>query len=255
MNNVNYKKRMDKLTLFGFFKRESHRDSEGEVVTKIQSGDINLREDFISRYKTFIVKTVARVTGKYVDIEASEEYSIGLIAFNEAINKYDASKNSSFLHFADLLINRRLIDYIRSNKKNRNILPFTYFEDDIHSFEEQYLKENDNLAYNIEIKEEILIFKERLADFGISFNDLAKYIPKHIDSKRLCMKIANTIVGNREIYEKMMRTGNIPITDLIKLLDVHRVTIDRNRKFIITLCLIMKSELEVIKGYINFFER
>ncbi len=45
-----------------------------------------------------------------------EELSIALMAFNEAIDGYDTSKGS-FLSFAKLVINRRLIDYLRKKTK------------------------------------------------------------------------------------------------------------------------------------------
>ena len=88
-----------------------------DILKQIKDGDNLLKEKFIEDYKPFIIKTVSRVTGKYVQIENSEEYSIGLIAFNEAIETFDEHKNPSFLNFCKQVIKRRIIDYIRKNKK------------------------------------------------------------------------------------------------------------------------------------------
>lgn len=60
-------------------------------------------------------------------IAYSDEFSIGLQAFNEALDAYQSDKGASFLYFAKMVINRRVIDYIRKKKFNQEY-PFTYFE-------------------------------------------------------------------------------------------------------------------------------
>jgi len=54
---------------------------------------------------------VYKATDRHVEPENSEEYSVALLAFNEAINAYDEEKHSNFLVFSEQVINRRLIDY------------------------------------------------------------------------------------------------------------------------------------------------
>lgn len=44
------------------------------------------------------------------------------------------------------------------------------------------------------------------------------------------------------------------MTDLMKLVDVHHVTVERNRKFIIAVSLIINSGLDVIKSYLQLTE-
>ena len=53
--------------------------------------------------------------------ESDDEFSIGLIAFNEAIQKYNSEKGHSLISFSELLIKRRVIDYIRSQSRNMSI--------------------------------------------------------------------------------------------------------------------------------------
>lgn len=151
---------MAKLSIFKMLK--SDYDSTNDIVKRIQNGDWFLKEEFISDYTPFILKTVARITGKYVDIENSEEYSIALMAFDEAINCFDIGKNKSFLGFSDLVINRRIIDYIRKNRKNKNVFPFTYFEcESNEDFKEKYMPEYFVGRFdNIEIKEEIIFLRK-----------------------------------------------------------------------------------------------
>jgi RNA polymerase sigma factor len=212
-----------------------------------------LKEKFIENYKPFIIKTVSRVTGKYVQIENSEEYSIGLIAFNEAIETFDEHKNPSFLNFCKQVIKRRIIDYIRKNKKNRKVYPFTYFENnDRNSLQETILKEDDSdiQLENIEIKDQIEIFEKKLQEFGITLNDLVLCSPKHRDSKQMAIKIAYTLAENDDLYRKLMKNKKIPMGNLMEKIDINQRTVERNRKFIIAVCLILKSNLDILKGYI-----
>ena len=51
-------------------------------------------------------------------IAYSDEFSIGLQAFNEALDAYQSDKGASFLYFAKMVINRRVIDYIRKIKNS-----------------------------------------------------------------------------------------------------------------------------------------
>lgn len=249
------------LTILHIFNK-SRRNSEPleDTIKNIKNGDDQLREKLISDYRPFIIKVVSKTTGMYIDLENSEEFSIGLIAFNEAINCFDANKNSGFINFAQTVIKRRLIDYIRKNEKNRKVYPLTYFnngENEIESsFEEKYLVVDSSSQFgNIETKEEIALFIKKLNDFGIKLKDLVKSAPKHIDSKRLSISIARVLVENKELSDKLKRKKNIPMVDLMKLVDVNHKTIERNRKFIISVYLILSSNLEVMQGYVENIEK
>jgi RNA polymerase sigma factor len=233
--------------LFDRFRQNS--EPINDSVKKIKQGDVLLRESLIRDYKPFILKAVSKTTGKFVDMESSEEFSVGLMAFNEAIECFDENKNSSFLKFAETVIKRRLIDYFRSNNKHSKVYPFTYFEgekdNDKGSFEERYLKvEESTLFDNIETKEEIDFFVKKLDEFGISLRDLVESAPKHIDSKRLAIEIARKMVENSEISEKFEATRKIPMKELMQLLNVNHKTVERNRKFIIAVYFILSSKLK-----------
>jgi RNA polymerase sigma-I factor len=246
------------LHLFDRFRQNS--EPINDSVNKIKQGDVLLKENFIRDYKPFILKVVSKTTGKFVDMESSEEFSIGLMAFNEAIECFDENKNSSFLKFAETVIKRRLIDYFRSNNKHSKVFPFTYFEGEKDnssgSFEERYLKvEESTLFDSIETREEIDLFVKKLGEFGISLRDLVESAPKHVDSKKLAIEIARTMAENAEISDKLEKTKKIPMKELMQLVSVNHKTVERNRKFIIAVYFILSSKLEVMKGYVENIER
>jgi len=55
------------------------------TLRQIKEGNHQLREEFISEYKPFILKVTSNATGKYIDTRNSDEFSIALSAFNEAM--------------------------------------------------------------------------------------------------------------------------------------------------------------------------
>lgn len=241
---------------------KSQRNSEPLVATirKIKNGDDELREKLISDYKPFIIKVISKTTGSYVDLENSEEYSIGLMGFNEAIDCFEENKNAGFINFAEKVIKRRLIDFRRKDIKNDKVFPLSYFtrteNEDSIPFEEKYFTIDSNSQFeNIETKEEIASFIKKLNTFGIELKDLIKDAPKHIDSKRLSIKIARILAENQALSDKLNRKKSIPMTELMKLVDVNHKTVERNRKFIISVYLILSSKLETMQGYVENIEK
>lgn len=231
----------------------SSKNSVNATIKKIRDGDKLLKNRFINDYRPFIIKCVSQVTGRYVEIQNSEEYSVGLLAFNEAIDCYNEIKNTNFFNFSRQVIKRRVIDYIRQNQKNNNVYPFTYFEDgENNSLEEKYLASDPASDFdNIETKDEIRLFEQKLKEFNITLEDLVSCSPKHKDSKQLSIKTARLIADNHDMFEKLDRKKTIPMADLMKIANVSRRTVERNRKFIIAVCMILRSDLDVLKGYVR----
>ncbi len=224
-------------------------------IKKIQNGDNVLRETVIKEYIPFIKKNVSKAAGKYFDIESTEEFSIGLSAFNEALNSFDVKKGENFFNYCRTVIGCRILDYQRSNKKNRNVFPFTYFQDEHGNYlENKYMVDNCSQLNTIESMDEIQVFKSNLMRFGINFDDLVLYSPKHKDSVRQCVRIARLLAENECLFSMLLHKKSIPLKELMKLVDVHQRTVERNRKFIITISLMLRSDLDVLKGYIHNVE-
>ena len=64
-----------------------------EIVMLIQKGDIELRNELLKQYKPFIKKSVSSVCKRYIR-ETDDEFSIGLIAFNDAIDRFSPDKGA-----------------------------------------------------------------------------------------------------------------------------------------------------------------
>ncbi|MDP4183475.1 MAG: RNA polymerase sigma-I factor [Bacillota bacterium] len=233
---------------------DSSENSLLSLLINIKEGDVVLRENFIIDHKPFILKAVSGVVGKFISEDNHDEFSIGMEAFNESIDKYDLDKKSSFFKFSEQVIQRRIIDYLRKNKKSGMIYPFSSINE-YEAFEERYLTSDSHYRYeNIEVNEEINALKVELGKYGITIADLAICSPKHDDSRRLCIKIARILANDSELFDKLKKNKSIPRNELLKKANVHRRTIENNRKYIIAVSLILNSNLEISKRLFKYAE-
>lgn len=241
------------LFIFSVFDIEAKEDL-ANIIDRIKAGDDQLREKFIVDYIPFIIKVLSNSVKNKIDIKNSDEYSIGLMAFNEAIEKYDNSKNKkgfNFFSFAEMVIKRRIIDYFRISSKNKE-MPFSYFESDDEHFEDKFLQDESSAGYErIEVFQEIMHYSKMLESFGIKISELHKYTPKHSDSVKMCVDIGRKIAENKEVFNKLIKKKYFPMKDIMQFVNVHPSTIEKNRKFIISVSLIYGNNYEHLKSYFN----
>lgn len=227
--------------------------SPEEYITAIRTGELE-REEFILKYQPFIAAIVSRMVN--APAQGRDEYSIALTAFNDAIDSFDKSRSPGFLHYCELVINRRVIDYIRKDRKN-TAMPFTYFEasGNEHIIERALGRNPYMLIENLEVKEEIELFKKRLKRFDITLEQLVEGTPKHIDSRLLCMALAERIAASAQLSGRLELLGYLPAAQLSREAGISRKTVERNRRYITAMYVVMTSNLETIKGYLDFIRK
>jgi RNA polymerase sigma factor len=158
--------------LFGLGKKKRTLE---DTVLLIQQGDRDLQNQLIEQYKPFIAKTVSSVCKRYIN-ENDDEFSIGLIAFNDAIEKYSTDKGSSLFAFAELVIKRKVIDYIRKEVRNPYTINLDLHEHEEGEFSQSKIESDlsiDEYTKMIEQehrKEEIAYFQHCLKDFKLTCN-------------------------------------------------------------------------------------
>lgn len=242
--------------MFGLiFMTKKKKQSLEEIVQSIQQGDHTLENELIETYKPFIAKSVSSICKRYIT-ETDDEFSIGLIAFSEAVQKYDPSKGSSLLSFADILIKRKVIDYIRSQAKYKNIsieINDEHEEDSQHSSIEAQLSidEFHRKTESEYRKSEIIQFAGILQQYNLSFDELVKNSPKHADARKNAMKVAQTLVEQEELKQYLLEKKKLPIKQLEETVKVSRKTIERNRKYIMAISLILLGDYLYLRDYIK----
>ncbi|MBE3089863.1 MAG: RNA polymerase sigma-I factor [Actinobacteria bacterium] len=231
-----------------FFKKISLE--ERVIKSKNRNDELNT---LISDFKPFIASVVQKKIGKYLEYGVDDELSVGLSAFMEAVNSFDVKKGT-FLSFSRLVINARVIDFLRKKSKLRTI---SIDEDSQDENElstvldkksmEKYMLENEEDSRKLEVIE----YASLLKNWNIGFNELVRISPKKDTLRQEYKKAARAIIDNDNILNELMRTKRLPIGEIEKILKIHRKKLERGRIYIIAIVLAILnglSYLDICKG-------
>lgn len=217
-------------------------------------GDEGERNRVISEFRPFIMNIASRETGGFVDPH-SDESSIAMIAFNEAIDRYQEGRGSGFLRIAEITIKSRLIDYLRKETKfqKKHDFSFNIVNDNDEKQELEIADETVNVEEELTSKEAIFDFMQMLESFGLDLEELPEYTPKHRDTRLNAVKIAKVIADHEELRERVLLTKRIPISLVMKQIDVSRKVIENHREYILSVFLIFANGNETMKLYAENF--
>ncbi|WP_060207277.1 RNA polymerase sigma-I factor [Sporosarcina koreensis] len=237
----------------GIFNKKSDTALK-ELVWKAKTGDEKVLNDLLIAFTPFMKKTASFVCDRFID-ESDEEFSIAMVGFHEAVLKYDPEEKTSLTTFAHLIMKRRLIDHIRKEAlRKENILliiddgdaktrEYAFDESSISSYSEERCAE--------ERREEMVEYSRLLEEYGLSFSELAKVSPKHVDSRKTAFQIAQIIAETPEFFELLSENKRLPIKQLEHIVEVSRKTIERHRKYIIAVALLLNHDFTYIKEYVK----
>lgn len=236
-------------------KRSKSAGEIEELVFKAQNGDERIRHDLLEQYKPFVKKVVSKACKRYIS-ESMDEFSVGFLALNEAIDQFNKDQGSKFLTFASVVINRRVIDYIRKESRHNHIL-FSEEEDEDGNIQENYIERKTSLEkFEAEEQsknrvEEIKVYQKLLLSYGITFDVLSTECPKHLDARENAKLVAKTVAEVEDIRAALVEKKRLPIKEIEALVSCSRKTIERNRKYIIAIALIYIGEFHALRSYIE----
>lgn len=247
---------------------DSRLDGRDGLLSRARRGDKAAREELIDRYAPFALKVASRVTGGYVRLGEDDESTVALLAFNEAIDRYDPGRGGGFLGFAEEVIRRRLIDHYRRGRAGRREVPLSALSDaggldgtlageaggesgpppaEVLAAEWVHREREDEA----ERREEVLRYRELLAAYGISLEELVRLSPRHEDARRRAIEAARALAARPELVESLRRRGELPLKELVGLAGLSRKTLERQRKYIIAVALILTEGLPYLEAYLK----
>lgn len=201
--------------------------------------------DLIDQHMPFIIKSISDVTGRYVSCENDEELSVALLAFSEAVERYDKDKGY-FLPFAKLVISSRIKNYLKSESKHSCSSLEELAEKGIN-IEQEYTEEEDN-TYLIE---DINKLKSEINSFGFTLEDLVNEAPKQKATRENAIKLAESINEVEEFTSFMEIKKRLPIKKIVLRFAVTEKVIKRSKKFIISVVIILNKNLRTLKSWIR----
>lgn len=234
------------------------RNQLTELVTAAQHGDALAREQILKDYRPFFLRVASSSCRKYLVLGRDDEASIAMIAFNEAIDSFNVDGGASFLSFAEIVIKRRMVDYFRRQSKRSDEIPLSSFEND---------ENEDSVIQKIESKEahavlqiqeeaearreEIFRLDQLLSHYGIRFSELVKISPKHQDARDRALQVARSLVSDPDLLSYLTSKRSLPLKELEERVEVSRKTLERQRKYIITLTLVLIGDFFHLQEYLN----
>jgi len=195
-------------------------------------------KNFILEHKPFILSTISARLNRYIRSENEEVFSIGLSAFLESIEKFDPDKGQ-FYSFAKLVIDRRVINYIRGNEKHiHEDIDTIQIKDNSVSLEEQFL-----------LKEELKSFEKKLEFFGITVDELVESSPLHYDTRERAITIGEKTSHEKDLVDHLYRSKRLPVTKMCQRFMITRKVIYGSKNFIISVIVVFHEKLDLIKRW------
>ncbi|MEK3936587.1 RNA polymerase sigma-I factor [Sporosarcina sp. FSL W7-1349] len=239
-------------TILGIFNKKSDT-ALNELVLKAKSGDGKVMDDLLIAFTPFMKKTASFVCKRFID-EHDDEFSIAMNGFHEAIVAFDPNRDASLTTFSHLIIKRRLVDHIRKETARNETVQLLKEED---SNQRQYVFEQTSIDFHskeqqdLERQEELLEYAKLLSEYDLSFDELTNCSPKHAKSRKIAFQIAQIIAETPDLYIYVTENKKLPIKELEEIVEVSRKTIERHRKYIIAVSLLLQSQFVYIKEYIK----
>jgi RNA polymerase sigma factor len=214
-------------------------------------------DNLIRQQEYYILKCASKACHRYVT-KSDDEWSIALLAFNQAVDHYDLEKGS-FLSFVDLVIKRRLIDYIKSQSKYNNevaVDPVIFDTEPEEESDDPSLRiavaEQVSKQDNRDIKWEIQAANLKFAEYGFSFYELSECSPRAAKTKKSCASAVNYILQNNLILNEIRSTKQLPLKLIEKGSRVPRKILERHRKYIIAAIEILSGEYPNLADYLRY---
>ena len=230
-------------------------ETNHELVRAVYAAkeDNQKADELICRYIPYIRAEASKFMSRLCT-EQDDEYSIAMIAFHEAILAYSWERGA-FLPYAATLIRNRLIDEYRKEKRHQGKVSLDAAEDeDGLTLMDQVADSRDHYAesQNLEAtQQEIAELSAVMAQFGVTFSDVAEHTPKQDRTMEVCLAAIHYGMAQPELLEELLRTKKLPLTQLVKGSGGERKTLERHRKYILAMLLIQTNGYEIIRGHLR----
>lgn len=208
-----------------------------EFLSRAKRGDRKAREDLIRRHRHFVLRTACACCRHRVTW-SDDIASIALIAFDESIDAYESSRGVPFPAFARIVIKSRITDHLRKESRESAGGMEELDSNSVSSIqaanacfsEEEIIKER---------REEIERYAKLLSEFGLSFKELAKAAPKHRDTRMNLLRVARAMAENEALFDALIEKKRLPINELSLATGVPRKTLERGRRYVVAVSLIL----------------
>lgn len=230
--------------------------SEHHIIKAVYAAKENSRkaDDLIREYIPFIRSEAAKFMSRLCT-DQDDEYSIAMMAFYEAIMGYEKGRGA-FLSYAALLIRSRLVDYRRKEERHQGHISLHTENsgDDERTLLDTLADDHDHFevsATREATRQEIEELSRVMGLFDVNFADVADNSPRQERTLQACTAAVRYARENPQLLDELLRTRRLPLAQLVAGTGVERKTLERHRKYILAMLLILTNGYEIIRGHLR----
>lgn len=217
--------------------------------------DIVKADELIRDYLPFIKSETSKIVDRMVVESFDDEVSIAMLGFHDAINSYSKIRGK-FLTYASVVMKRRVIDFLRKENRHLKVISLdkTVSEEGDKTLIDDIVSPDDD--YNeIEIRDatrkEIEILISELEEFDLSLTDVSDNSPKERGTLKAIGSAIDYCKKNPDIINDLKRTKRLSLTKISDATGVSKKTLERHRRYLVTLLLIYSNGFEIIRGHLK----
>lgn len=210
-------------------------------------GEINR---LVTDYLPFIKKEAAGFGASPLEYE--DRLSLGMLVFMNCVKQY-SEQRGAFFPYTSVCIRHRLIDEARKlGRAQCNAIPFASEKDDGAATPEgrASMAAYDRQQERRGLQDELTKLGSKLAQHGLSYGELARICPKQKRSRALCADLARRVLREPEMRDHFARRAQLPQKELARKAGVSEKTIEKHRRYIVALLLILQGDYPGIGAYI-----
>lgn len=237
--------------------RHSPRDLNEEATQA--AGNARAKNIFIEKHQQFIIRSVRKITRRPIQL-SDDEWSIGLIAFSEAVDGY-RQKRGDFLAYAYTVMGRRLTDHYRKTARvTREI------EVEPCAFTGESEETEEGIVYAIHaaaqpvheresLRDEIEAANDLLRRYGFGFFDLTTCSPHTDKTRQICASAIACVLRDSDLVSAMRRKHTLPAGRICEITGIPVKTLDRYRRYIIAVTVLMQEDYPFLQEYLHLVRK
>ena len=198
--------------------------------------------ELIQQHMPLIIRTISSVTGRYVSAEHDDEFSVALEAFSEAIQCFNAGRGP-FEPFAAMVIRSRLLTHLQQETRHAAL--------SLEGLQESGWDAAAPDPACGDLAEEIQLYRQELALFGLTLEGLAEASPKHQDTRQRAIGIAEHSSHSTEIVQKTYSKRKLPVRAVARFCSVSEKIVKTSKTFILATMLVFVQALPCLADWIK----
>lgn len=212
------------------------------TLARTDNGELNR---LISDYMPFIKSETSKTP--VFGLGYDDRLSVAMLVFMGCARNYDETRGA-FLPFAATCIRNRLIDEGKKHSRHQDrLIPLRP--------EEDFAADTSLAAYSVEqeresLAEEIDRLSGALSEFGVALGSLSEICPKQKRSRSLCVRLAREAAGDETMRASLLKHRRLSVNALARRLGISEKTVEKHRKYIVTIALILSGDYPGIQAFL-----